>query len=909
MMPRILFKILTFNLLIAANFSNVWSQTVTQNELKTHLRWTFKTAKEQITINKPTNKLVIETLNEDLFQKMVEDLSKFDKKPDYITDVSFDKNDFPTKPASISIDLRDNSIELFSFYKEDEQKYVMDFWINKDVITSQKAALVKKKVTPKKETKQIVINKSPDKQKDIKNENSSKIKKVVKEKDYRDFRYGAAFVWDYSPHIPPLERDINLDIKAPDYLYNVKNRDYESDPKEAHMQLSIKFYRQRNWGLMTKSISLYEKKYGDDVNKSINDFMKATSLIKNIIKEEIVPASKEQIKSVENPKDLNIPSKKSTLFAAINILNNISQRTEVFELKQATLRYVLQYYLDKKDYVKSLQFAKKLYVAASENFVDDVTIYSSRVILHSLAKLHQLDKINDFLENKAVKRLLPAQEGDAYISFIQLENKNTEKLIEYFEKKQKSYSTPIHPSILFNVAEAYFREASYEKAINMFDQFVYHYPGLKVSGHSRLRLALSYDLLDKPTEQTLKLYENAINRSIDPQISYESKMRYVGLRVARNLKLTKKDIETNAFLNKTPIEKKSLTHELKKTLWLVRLRTMIAQEKYEDALAYLTTIPLEVLNLVDKRTFHGDGAEIIVGLIKSLYLKEDYSRAVKVWEVYKDKYETKVAKSPYLNFLVSESFLKNKLYDSYERSFRGLKEIKNVKQRTFPKWVKEHKELNVDNYIKELELIKLVGKKEWEKVESFLELLTEEDKKNLNYNFYKGIVGYHLKKYNNAIESFEQILINPNEQNVLSPGQTAMMLTNYTESLFQIGNQERFRKNAMALIGDLNKSQNKTYSNTRERIHYLLVESLNSDKIINYTELEKNTKNFMENYSKSNYFHRVRYLYGLALINNKKQDEGKDVLNELIRNEKTPSYLKGLARSELSSLIIKNKTI
>lgn len=908
MMPRILFKILTFILIMLANFSSVWSQTLYQNELKTHLRWTLNLPKEQISIRKPKNQLIIETLNEKLFESMVEDLTKADNKPDYISNIEYDRKDFPTRPATIVITLKDDSIELFSFYKEDEQKYIMDFWINKDVVASQKAALEKKAIKKVIKSQKKIVKKK-------KQINILKViepKKIVKkplEKEYRDFRYGAAFIWDYSSHIPPLGRDINLESKAPDFLYKVKDRDYESDPKEAHMQLSIKFYRQRNWGLMTKSINLYEKKYGDDVNKDVNDFMKASSLIKNIIKEEIIPASAEQVSSVDDPKDLNIPSKKSTLFAAMNILNNISQRTDEYDLKQASLRYILQYHLDKKDYVKSLQFAKKLYVAASEEFNDEMTIYSSRVILHTLAMLKQVDKIREFLESKAVKRVLPSQEVDAYISFVNLENKKINDLIKNFEIKEKSYAKPIHPSILFNTAEAYFRNAQYNKAIKLYDEFVTNYPSINKSSHGRLRLALSYDLLDMPIKETINLYKNAINRSSVPEISYESKIRYVGIRVARKYKLTKEDKEVIAFLEKTPVERKSLTPELKKTLWLVRLRTMIAQEKYDDALAYLSTLPLEVVNLVDKRTFQGDGAEIIVGLIKNLYMKEDYSRAVKVWEVYKNRYENKVAKNPYMNFIVSDSFLKTKLYDSFERSFDILKDIQNVKVRTFPKWVNEHKKISVSDYIKELELIKLVGLKKWKEVESYLDLLTEKDREVLNYNFYKGVVAYHLKKYNVSIESFEKILINPNEQNVLSPRQTALMLSNYTDSLYQMGNKERFRKNAKALIGDLKKNNKKVYRGTRERIEYLLIESINSDKFANYSQLEQMTKGFLIEFKESTYFHRVKYLNGLALINNQKQDEGKDVLNEVINDEKTPSYIKGLARSELSSLIIKNKTL
>src|SRR5690606_24825869 len=101
--------------------------------------------------------------------------------------------------------------------------------------------------------------------------------------DFRDFRYGASFVWNYDPMIPQLEKDINITSKIPDALWPVKDRVNLDDAKEAHMQLTINFYREEKWGLMNKSITLYNKKYGRDSNLVINEFLKANALLKGNI--------------------------------------------------------------------------------------------------------------------------------------------------------------------------------------------------------------------------------------------------------------------------------------------------------------------------------------------------------------------------------------------------------------------------------------------------------------------------------------------------------------------------------------------------------------------------------------------------------------------------------------------------
>src|SRR5690606_34952439 len=133
--------------------------------------------------------------------------------------------------------------------------------------------------------------------------------------------------------------------------------------------------------------------------------------------------------------------------------------------------------------------------------------------------------------------------------------------------------------------------------------------------------------------------------------------------------------ETEVFLEQSPDETKALTQDLKKLLWLVRLRLFITQKNYDKALTYLTSIPLDSLKPLERRVFEGDGAEVIYGLIQEAYLQEDYSKVVKIWEVYKDKYESKVAKNLYMNFVVCDAFVKLGLFKSYDRALASFRSV------------------------------------------------------------------------------------------------------------------------------------------------------------------------------------------------------------------------------------------
>lgn len=920
MNKSLVFKILTLIFVLTGIIFPVHSY-VDQEVFKTHLRWSVSADKPSVIVENKNNLLTLKTLNISLFNKLSEDIAKLKLNKNYFKTVKY----LPAKTNGVNqiqVSLKDESIELFSFYKDKEKRYVLDFWINKDLVVTKKAA-VKKKIIPKvAKIKKPSPKKKKKRSKKLEDKitksmgvvNPEKVLNRYGHKGYKDFRYGASKIWEYPAFIPPLDRTINLSVKGPDYLFQIKDRKFaDGDKKEAHMQLSINFYNKKQWGLMTRSIELYEKTYGSDKNKEILEFMKATSLIKNTIKETIKPdmgkptpiLNKDgEVIGMDEPVTA---SSKAVFASAINILQGIVDRSQDYELRRACFQYILQYNIDQEDYIQAMQTAKELYVAATEQFDDEMIVRSSRVILYSLAHLKQVKKMKEFLSNKAVIRVLPPQEGDAYIGYVNLKNKELDQVIVQYKTNVKSYTKPIHPAILYNTAEAFFRKAQYEKAIKLYDNFTSNYAYIDISGFAFLRTALSYDLLDKDPKKTLTLYETAINRSVNPRARMEAKIRYVGLRVARKNVLGASDIETISFLDATTVEKKQIDRKTRQLLWLVRLRALVNQAKYNDALAYLSSVPLDSMKNIDRRTFHADGAEIVLGLIKSAYLDEDYAKAVKVWEVFKNKYIKTVAKSAYLRFIVTDSFLKLGLLKSYTASYKALEALKAKQIRTFPRWVKLHKNIEIKDYITELRLAEAFKTKNWDLLNKILE--ANKARKNVNYNYYKGLVSYHMKNYDKGVSYFENLLIKPNLNNILSPTESLMMLTTYAESLYQLNDHRRFRKNANALVADLRKSKTEKYQRAIERIEYLTIESLSSERNVNYNVLSQRTSEFLKEYNKTEYKNRVRYLNGLALINTSEVDLGKKVLEELINDTETPEYIRGLARSELSTLALKNKKL
>jgi hypothetical protein len=895
---RIKLTLLT-TLIVASAFcaASVLADVINQENLKTHLRWNLLVPRDQFMIAKRGETLFIETVNLDLFEKLAGEMVKLKTESQYIESISYSKENFPAKPATVEVKLKDRSVELFSFYRDADKKYILDFWINTDLVTEKTAALQKPLPVP-------AIEKPLDNRKPLAAKNplltrkssilpAIEVTKAVAEEKapnpgYRDFRYGASFFWDYAPMIPQLEKDINLSSKIPDSLYPIKDRDNLDDPKEAHMQLSINFYREEKWGLMNKSITLYEKKYGRDSNHIMNEFLKANALLRG---------------------NLAKPNRGITQSAML-ILANIKDMTKDFELKSAILRYLIQYNVDMRDHIKALELGKELYVEARAEFDQTLVIQSALLILHSLAELRQVDKIEAFLtENKKLDSILPPQMSIAYLTFAMLSKGETKDLIKKYRAVEKSLAKPVHPAILFNLGESLFRHADYEGAAKVFDEFLASYSYLLQAPHARLRLALAYELLDRPAAQNLVLYKNAIDRSTSAEVRYEAKLRYVAMKLARNLKPTEADKETEVFLEQSPDETKVLNSDLKKLLWLVRLRLLIATKEYDKALAYLTSIPLDAVKPAERRVFEGDGAEIVYGIIQEAYLKEDYAKVVKIWEVYKDKYETKVAKNIYMNFVVCDSFMKLGLYKSYDRALASFKNVTKEEPRTFPIWVERLKTTNLAQMIEELNLIRLVADANWTEAGAKLTSYPVSLRDSINYPFYQGVIQFHLKNYSEAVIEFEKVLVKQNPENQLTPRQTADLLMGYVESLYQLKDQDRFKTVVKALNDDIGRSKSAPILNISERINYLLIETYAGEATPEWKELESMTKAFREKFQKSPYTARIGYLYGLSLIKNAKVLEGREVFTNLTNDNSVPSHIKEMCRSELATLELTEKKL
>jgi predicted Zn-dependent protease len=893
---KVAIKILTIG--ISVLFAQpLFSAVVSLDPTSSYLRIEIASEKNHLVIDKKGSTVFLRTLNSALFTQVAEELANLKLPQKYfkgLRSIPPGEND---NISTIAFELIDPTVEVFSFYKDREKNHVLDFWRENDEVAESSAAIAKvETIEPIPQKLPPVIKRPALKaQKNSKREMASvestiPVVAAPVVQTMRDFRYGASLTWDYAPLVPSFKGAVDVARKTPEFFYPVKDREFQKDEKESHLQLAINLYRKRDWGLMNKTITLFQTKYGTEDNWELIEYLKANA----ILRENLESGKTEPTKM------------------AIAMFSNMAEKSQTYDLKKALTKYLLSYYIETSQPIEALKIAKRYYVITKENFDYEESAAGAEAILFGLANLSQLDDIRALLKEKTIAKIIPKQLALAYEMFVLMKLGQSDAVIKLYEGAKSSLSKPVHEAILFNVGEAYFRMANYPAAVAIFDDFASSYSFHAKAQEARLRIALAFEISEKDTGETLALYKNAIDRISDRNLAFEAMLRYVAMRSVRKINPDDSDREVRVFLELDAPKKNGLTRELKKLLWLVRLRTFINDGKFTEAMSYLSAIPLESLPPVEKRVFEADGAEIVYGLISEHYEAGDYTRVVKVWESYRKKYIEKVANDPYINFVVGRAYLKLGFYDAFDKAMSSFTALAETPSKTFPVWAKREQQGNRSRYLVELNLVRNLALKNWDAASRGVDELIKVAPEDSMAHYYRGIIAYYTKRPTDAAKSLETYLANKGSGTHLDPSEVAEMLMAYTDSLYEIRELDKYAKVAKAVLEDTKsyRPEDPYMARVRERIGYLDIEILAGKKNAEgYMRLEPAIDRFKKDFSKSDYMGRVDYLLGVALINNQKTEEGKTLFQGMLKNDKVSGYLKELIKSELALLTIKERTL
>lgn len=868
------FKTLFLFIILLLNVSSATAIEFNQEKNSKYLRWLLKTSKDQIIVTKNENWVLLETFEMKVFEKLKSTLEVVDLDGNYFKSLKFTNDYFPERPAQIQIFLKDASVELFKFYRPEDQQLVLDFWINPEVkVTSTENTQdsVVEKVEPiKKETvvekKEIIFNPQASIDK-VTSWNSSKSES---QNAYRDFRYGATIIWPYKGIIPLNDVDIQLNAKTPDYYLSIKTPNTVKDERESILQLVTNFYKKEKYGLMKKTMDLFLQKFTPTESESIFfSYVEANTLYKSMLSGGSV----------------------SLLQGSMSRLEDILRLTKDYDYQKVCYRFLIQYALNKENFQKALELSRNFYIRSNENRDREMIYLSTKTILYSLAQLNQVDKLDQFLNDSYVSKWLDTQEGISYKIFSLFKRNEYQKLLSTFERIEKSLSKPIDASINYHVAESYFQSGELEKSKKYYKEFITNHSFMSQASFARIRVALVSELQEESIDKVLGSYIEAIDKSTLAQARIEAKFRYVGAAYNRKQVVTDGDKMILGFLDIKDDEKAMIIGDAQLLLWQTRLRSFITANNYSDALTYYSTLPVDSMIPVHKKLFEADGTEVVLGLMQQAYLKGDHAKVVKIWGIYQDKMGQLLKINKQALYYAGTSTMRVGLKNNSDAI---LKEYTLAKDQ-YPQWVKRDYALIEDESIIARQL---TNSKKWEELESHLK-----EYKNRDSIYVWSKVQLFLSKnnYSDAKEVIESALTDKVIMKTVAPTELNELLEMYLTCLENTDRGEKLQKRIEAIIAVMNP-KNEVFKEARERAKFLLIESYYKEKNKNLVDVNQYIDEFEKYYPSSTYLPRIKYGKALYYFSQKNNEEGTKILNELINNKTTPKHIKEMAKSELSSL-------
>ena len=400
------------------------------------------------------------------------------------------------------------------------------------------------------------------------------------------------FLWDYAPLAPEINMSFNFKRKTPDQLVNLANRNIESSDEEAHLQLTLNLFRKMKWGLMFKSIDLFDQKYPNSKNNSFNEFLKLNALLKERYNQGKTFPSKSQV----------------------NDLEIFLETAENKKYSLAVSEYLLlAYYVAQKNSEKTLELSKKVFVYAKQNFMPEKMLVGLNFMLLSLSNRAQIEQISKLVNDSEVKKYLPSLRVREFQVFANLKNGALEKVLDVKGQLKNKAIESLPRSLVFNFGETLFRLGRYNEAKKYFDEFASRFGEHPLSAKARLRLSLIYDLKNEELKLVKTLYKNTVDRSSNSLDRFEASIRLAGVSLREKQKVN------NAYLLEMPknLSTGNVPLNIKKLLWLTRMRLLIKNGDYELAQKYFENLPIDRIPLVDRMVFYNDLSEVFLGRMNS----------------------------------------------------------------------------------------------------------------------------------------------------------------------------------------------------------------------------------------------------------------------------------------------------
>jgi hypothetical protein len=140
------------------------------------------------------------------------------------------------------------------------------------------------------------------------------------------------------------------------------------------------------------------------------------------------------------------------------------------------------------------------------------------------------------------------------------------------------------------------------------------------------------------------------------------------------------------------------------------------------------------------------------------------------------------------------------LYKGFDELYAAFEKLKDTPNRTFPIWVERQTAGKAENLLTELAIVKDLKLKNYDLASKNIANFEKKVPGYNKTNYYKGIISFNQKDYKATISHLENFFSKQDQRIIYDPADIADMIRAYTDSIYELGDKDKFLKVSEAIL-------------------------------------------------------------------------------------------------------------
>ncbi|MCO5144462.1 MAG: tetratricopeptide repeat protein [Oligoflexia bacterium] len=755
--------------------------------------------------------------------------------------------------ARITISLKEPGTESFAYLQKNN--LVIDLWKNQQL--AKEKIIEKKKAVKKIERTQARKIASVTKYKAAK-----AIQKTEEEIEVNPLKLGENIFLRFNLPLEPLKivtknRELRFPPEASmKTIYEwSEEKDKELSEAQKGFNLALKLFNDAKYALSIKSIELTQ-------DKNPSKFLKnKMNLLRAIAYDELATETKEESlhKRADDLLKEEIPNLEKD--------NNLVQASALARI------YFAKKYFNQQNWLKTADYLEKASAQLSNGTEEKA--YALLLLAEAYLKLNQnrrAERLYRVVSSDWHKSIFGKEAAFRLISLLASE-RNYSRVIDDGQDILRDFADYRKNRLesLFQIAEAFFWQKNYPKAIQYLKQMGKEGPYHTVNSLAMVRLGELSELVNGNLSEAEAYYQKTIDSFPFTYGANVAQIRQARLRINKE-----KEVDFMVSKIKEIMKSADSDQDLYKVSEIVLIDYLLQQNSYEEALSFCKKG--KALNEGSAYNAYNEKIKtVLVKYFKYLVNEEKYVEALGLFENEKNEFQKTIDK---IHLDLAKAYSGVGLFDSANREILLAKQTSQKGSRTLASAaVSKFSDVEIENSFRQGDYRSCLDK---------IQRLKSIDQSDVKIMFYKAISHFRLNDNRSGIEAtYQTIKANGLSDQKLEDADLYSLINYASTSLLE---DRDFSKRLKILI-----EGKKQFSEKNIKADLLIAETYFFTK-----DYERAIKEFKEAFSASGEekdLERSKYYYGLSLIGAGKKEEGVKVLTEI--SEKSQGIWAESAKQEI----------